>query len=569
MTQEEKYKIISDDYTDLFIAYNRNPKLLERYPGATTHIMNSRYAIAYVPSSILNVDFFKRYGDSPIPHFFGLTSEKSIEAVGINRLRSTPNLNLRGEGVLVGIIDTGIDYTNPIFIRPDGTSKIAALWDQSIDSDNQFPANTFYGTEYTREQINQALKSVNPFDIVPSKDIIGHGTMLAGIAVGSEVPASDFSGVAPDADLIIVKLKEAKNALRKFMEYPLDVPCYQENDIMWAVQYMTETAMNLNRPLSICIGLGSSQGPHNGRGPLNELLSLVGDFLKMAISISVGNEGNKRRHFYGTVDPSAGYTTAELNIGVGEQGFLIAFWGAAPDTYTVNVVSPSGESTGRIAESIQTNQQISFVFETTKLSIDNQIIGTHAGEQVIVFRFHDPNPGIWVFQVYGKGDLAGSFHMWLPNDGFISDNTYFTESNPYTTITSPGDSSIPITVTSYNPDNEVLYQGASRGYTADNSIKPELAAPGVDIIVPDLQHKFTTASGTGVAAAFTAGVAAMMLEWGVVKGFYSEISTVDIKKFLIRGAKRSKQLQYPNRDWGYGIIDVYNVFNILRTSFLK
>lgn len=312
----------------------------------------------------MNVDFFKRYGDSPIPHFFGLTSEKSIEAAGINRLRRTPNLNLRGKGVLVGIIDTGIDYTNPIFIRPDGTSKIAALWDQSIDSDNQFPANTFYGTEYTREQINQALKSANPFDIVPSKDIIGHGTMLAGIAVGSEVPASELSGVAPDADLIVIKLKEAKNALRKFMEYPLDVPCYQENDIMWAVQYMIETAMNLNRPLSICIGLGSSQGPHNGRGPLN-------------------------------------------------------------------------------------------------------------------------------------------------------------------------------------------------------------AAPGVDIIVPDLQHKFTTASGTGVAAAFTAGVAAMMLEWGVVKGFYSEINTVDIKKFLIRGAKRSKQLQYPNRDWGYGIIDVYNVFNILRTSFLK
>lgn len=567
MTQEERYKITSNDFTDLFLTYNRNPKLLERFPGAPTLVLNSRYAIAYVPASILNDNFLKQYGNSLLPQCYGLTSEISLEDTGINKLRSFPELNLRGKGVLVGIIDTGIDYTNPIFRRADGTTKIEALWDQTIDSENQYPENMYYGTEYRKEQINQALSSANPLDIVTSYDEIGHGTMLAGIAAGSEVPESSFSGVAPDADLIIVKLKQAKTALTRFYEIPSGVPCYQENDILWGLQYIVDTVRKIGRPIAICIGLGTAQGPHNGRGPLNDIMAIYGDLPGLAITVSAGNEGNMRRHFLGSIDPAVGYSTVDLNIGDQEHGFTLSFWGTAPNSYSLDVRSPSGEYSGRITETLQASQQIRYIFDATTISIDYQILGSHSGEQLISIRFHNPSPGLWEFQVYSGGDIPGTFHMWLPMDGFITKDTFFMQSNPYTTVTSPGDSTIPITVTAYNTDTEALYQEAGRGYTRSNTIKPELAAPGVNLVVPTLDQKFTTASGTGLAAAFTAGVAAMMQEWGNLKNLYPALDSIDIKVFLIRGAKRSKQLQYPNRDWGFGIIDVYNSFNILKSSF--
>lgn len=567
MTQEERYRIISNDYADLFIEYNRNEKLLNRFPNAVTNAITDRYAVVYTPADILTRDFINKYGYAPLPRCYGITSIASLEASGVQQLRSLPNYNLRGQGVLVAIIDTGIDYSNPIFIKEDGTSKIIALWDQTVESEKQYPADFFYGTEYSREQINSALKGENPLSIVPSVDEVGHGTMLAGIIAGSEVSGSNFSGVVPEADMIIVKLKPAKQNLKDFFIIPADVPCYQENDIVFAIKYITDMAAKLKRPCALCIGLGSSQGSHDVREPLDYITSYISNFLGFAVVVAAGNEGNKKRHFFSTISPSAEIGTVELNIGVNEKGFSMELWGKEPNTYSIDILTPSGEYIPRIAESLRTNQEIRFIFETTTISVNYRLIEMHTGVQLILLRFRNPSPGIWKFQVYSRGDLPGSFHIWLPGDGFITEDTYFIKPDSYTTITSPGNAVTSITATAYNPDNDTLYDQASRGYSRTGVINPILAAPGVNMVVPTLSKGFTTASGTSLAAAYTAGISAIMLEWGIVRGFYPIMDTTVIKKYLIRGARRSKSLQYPNRDWGYGIIDLYNVFNVLRTDF--
>lgn len=567
MTQTEKNKIISNDYTDLFIIYNRNENLLNRFPGSTIQRMTTRFAVAYTPSTILNNNFISKYGYQPLPHLFGLTSDLSLETSGVNKLRRLPGSNLRGQGVLVAIMDTGIDYTNPIFQRGDGTSKIVALWDQTIDSENQYPDNYFYGTEFSTEQINQALSSDNPLAIVPSVDENGHGTMLAGIMAGSEVQDNDFSGVVPDSDLIVVKLKQAKQNLKDFFLIPADVPCYQENDIIWAILYILDVARKLKRPCAICIGLGSSQGSHDSKGILSNLIEVFANVPGLTITISAGNEGNKKRHFYSTVNPTIGSSTIELNVGANETGFSMEIWGNLPNTYSIDIQSPSGEFVPRIPESLETNQEVRFIFETTIISINYRLVETHTGEQLILLRFRNPVQGIWKFRVYSRGDLTGAFHVWLPMNGFISENTYFLQPDPSTTITSPGNAKTPLTITAYNPQNNALYEQASKGYTRDGVIKPELAAPGADIVVPTLTKGFTTASGTGIAAAHTAGITAIMLEWGIIGGFYPNMSTVVAKKYLIRGARRNSALVYPNQDWGYGIIDINNVFNVLKSDF--
>ncbi len=563
MTAEERERIVSEDYADLLISYSGDMNVFNRFEDATVHIINFFDAVVHVPVSQITDNTIVELGYSVMPSVFGPISEASLEASGIIRLRSIPNFNLRGQGVLIGIIDTGIDYTNPVFLRADNTTKIAALWDQTIQSGN-FPADTYYGTEYTSEQINEALQSENPREIVPTTDEVGHGTMVAGIAAGNEVPDSDFYGVAPDAELVVVKLKPAKRYLREFFRVPDTANCYQENDILFALDYVGDVAIRLNRPLAICIALGTSQGAHDGRGTLSSYLSLRAETLQVGIVVAAGNEGNARRHFSGTINPDVGRETMEIFVGENEPGFSLEIWGRSPGTFSIDIQTPSGEYVPQIIPRLDENRDITFIFEPTRILVDYQLIESQSGNQMILVRFTDPSPGIWRLNVYGRGSLATSFNAWLPMSGFISNDTYFIRSDPYTTILSLGNATVPITVTAYNLEDDSLYLDASRGYTATGAIKPDIAAPGVNITAPTTDGGFTGVTGTSASAAHTAGVAALFLEWAVVRGNQPDVNSTDIKIFMTRGARRELDIQYPNRDWGYGILDVYNIFDILR-----
>lgn len=476
-----------------------------------------------------------------------------------------PNFDLRGQGVLIGIIDTGIDYTNSIFQYADKTTRIAAIWDQTIISENP-PQGREYGTEYTREQLNSALQSDNPFEIVPTRDENGHGTMIAGIAGGSEVPESNFYGIATNAEFVVVKLKPAKQYLMKFFMIPEDALGFQENDILLAIGYLLDAAQQLKQPISIGITLGTSQGAHDGRRLLSTYLSLAATRRGVAVTIAVGNEGNKRRHYHGIVNPVTGYDTVELNIGENESGFSMELWGESPSLFSIDILSPSGEYIPRIVTGLNENREISFVFEATVIMLDYQLVESQSGDQLILIRFMKPAPGIWRFNVYERGDLHMGFHIWLPMGDMISNQTYFIQPDNYTTLLGSATAEVPITVTAYNPNNNALYLNASRGYSRSNTIKPELAAPGVNYTAPNLVQGYSSYTGTGVAAAHTSGIVAMILEWGIVKNNQPTLDSLGIKKFLIRGARRSAGLTYPNRDWGYGILDVFNVFDILRSE---
>lgn len=563
MTTEKGDRIFSNDYADLLIEYLGNYEVFEKYNDATVQIIDGFNAIVRVPIGQISDNTISLLGYYTMPALSGLISHTSLEASGITRLRNIPNLNLRGQGVLIGILDTGIDYTNPIFINADNTTKIAALWDQTI-TDVNFSTNTYYGTEYTREQINLALKSENPYEIVPSRDEIGHGTMLAGIAAGNTVIESGFSGIVPDAELVVVKMKPAKPYLKEFWRIPQNAVCYQENDILFALEYLEQVAIKLNRPMSICVAVGTSLGSHDSTGTLPYNLSVRSENFNFAITAAAGNEGNSKRHYKGLINPSLGHDKVELNVGENEDGFSMELWGDSPGLFSFDIITPSGEYIQRIVPRKNETLDISFIFEPTRIIIDYQIVEHQSGDQLILLRFTNPSPGIWTFVVYGKGDLSLSFHIWLPIEGFISNNTYFIRSDPYTTILSTGNAAEVITVTAYNPDNDGLYLNASRGYTRTGDIKPDITAPGVNITSPTLDQGFAEVSGTSSAAAHTTGVAAMLLEWGIVKGNLPFMTTADVKILMIRGARRNIDITYPNKDWGYGLLDVFNIFDSLR-----
>lgn len=517
-----------------------------------------------------------------IPSLFSPLDYNAMEASGILSAFNSPALNNQGKGVLIGLVDTGIDYRSPLFQNPDGTTRIAGIWDQSVPiEEDVLPAGvpdyypmggSSYGTEYTREQINEALASDDPLSLVSTQDTIGHGTFLAGLSAGSSIPQEDFTGAAPEAELAVVKLKPAKKYLRDFYLIPSDAPAFQENDIMMGIKYLRMMADRLKKPLVILLAMGSNSGSHIGTSPLSQVTQNYSGFFGIITVIACGNETGAAHHFYASIPAGTEYEDVEIRVGKeeAERGFVLELWAADADTYTVGFISPSGERISRIPIIANNETSIPFLLDATTITVNYQLIEAESGSQLIFMRFQTPAAGIWTVRVYNTQRFKGTFHMWLPVQGMISEETVFLRPDPYSTITVPGNSRLPITVGAYDTSTGGIYIHSSRGFTPNQIVKPELAAPGVNILGPSVGRKpgsdtpMTTRTGTSAAAAITAGAAANLLGWGIVEGNYPTMSEASVKSYLIRGAQRNPALTYPNREFGYGTLDLFQTFLRLR-----
>ena len=336
MDNLNRYKIISDNYFDLIVEYNGNLELLSQFLDEYSYIiLDERYAVIYVPLEESVDDAFYKYSYNNIPTCNGLMSSISLDSCSMAQVRNNESYNLDGNGVLIGIIDTGVDYTNPALLCQDGSTRITSIWDQSIDSDD-YPEGYYYGSQYSRDAINFALLQRNPFSYVPTRDEIGHGTALATIAGGSPKPETEFSGVATHNDFVIVKLKEAKDNIRSLLRIPRHRPCYQSNDIMFAIRYLMDEARRLRRPIAICIGVSTSQGSNVGLSRLDEYISRQGLEIGYVFLVPAGNEGYVGHHYKGIINDS-GYDEFRLNVGKGGEGFSMEFWGSAPNLYSVDL----------------------------------------------------------------------------------------------------------------------------------------------------------------------------------------------------------------------------------------
>ena len=459
----------------------------------------------------------------------------------------------------------GIDYTNPVFRDANGQSRILAIWDQTIQEGSP-PEGFLYGTEYTREDINRALAAQDPYSVVSSRDEIGHGSAMAGVAAGSILvngSSSAYVGAAPDADILVVKLKEAKQYLRDFYLVPQGVPAFQENDIMLAVKYADGFARLFRRPVVICLGLGTSFGDHAGNSALARYLRWVGVKRNRAVVVCGGNEGNAAHHYQGALEkrttaaPSG--VNVEIRVAEDVRGFFLELWGSVPDVFHVTVRSPGGETipAGRLG--VRQSITYGFVYERTRVTVDSVLVEPASGEELILFRVQDPTPGIWTFRVEAVGEVHnGTFHMWLPITAFMSSQVYFLESTPYTTLTEPSMAADIISVSTYNAANNSFYAESGRGFSRLGDIRPDFAAPGVNI-----STIYGKQTGSSLAAAITAGAVAQFMQWAIVEGNNELVESREIKNYLIRGASRSSDLSYPNREWGYGRLNMVGTFDAL------
>ncbi len=568
----------SEDYAD-FLYRHGNSSLsdLERFTenGCFSYI-NEEFAVLHVPLREIAPISLQNYPYSSIPALYGLLDSTSMEASGILPAFRQPALNSRGEGVIIGFIDTGIDYTNPLFQNPDGSTRILGIWDQTLNGDgfevtgsSGFPFRFLYGREFLQASINEALRSEDPLQVVPSADENGHGTFLAGIAAGSEAPDMSFIGAAPSCYLGVVKLKPAKRYLREFYRIQDDAAAFQSTDIMMGITWLLSLAFRYAMPLVICLGVGSNQGGHDGFSPLARVINRLQIFLGVSVICAAGNEAGRHHHYVGQIPETAAYDEAELRVGEKERGFDVELWANLPEIYTVGLVSPAGESIDRIPLRPGETETVRFAIERSTVTVVYENIIGGQNSYLALLRFTDPSPGIWRIRVYPTVTITGIYHMWLPIHGFVRDDTVFLRSDPFTTITSPGNSPFAITASTCSHLNESLYIHSSRGYTRDGRIKPDLAAPGVEVYGPGISsvpgvYPMLRATGSSAAAAHLAGAVADLYSWGYVNGNDPYISNSVVKAYLTRGAKRNPSYTYPSREWGYGILDLYQALLSLR-----
>ena len=564
----------SEEIADFIVRYSPRAvdSLYELAQTRCVNLVSQEYAIVHAPLSGVLPLSFTQHTYSAIPKLYGLQDTTALEATGILPVFSQPNLMSTGQGILIGMIDTGIDYTNPLFQNPDGTSRILRLWDQTIESENTPEAvagfQPFYGTVYSQEDLNRALASEQPLELVPSTDTSGHGTFLAGVAAGRQIQSpTTFSGAAPDAALAVVRLKPAKQYLREFFAVPPDADAYQENDIMAAAAFLLGVAGQYQMPLVLCLGVGTSQGSHSGISPLAMQLQALSGTRGFACVTGAGNETGFRHHYFGNLSPDQEYEDVELRVADSTSGFSMELWADVSELYTVGFVSPSGEVIERIPMTVGQETTISFQLDATRILISYQITESSSGRFLAFLRFTGPAPGIWHIRVYPTLFVAGQFHIWLPMQGFLTEDTGFLRPDPDITITDPGNAPLLLTVSTYNHVTGSLYIHSSRGFTATGQIKPDFAAPGVEVQGPGIPpgtSRLSRQTGSSVATAITAGAVACLFSWGFTQGNDMTLTSISVKSILIRGAERKDAFRYPNSQWGYGTLNLYRAFLQMR-----
>ena len=487
-------------------------------------------------------------GYATIPKLYGLMEDTDLtvlEEIGATRVLGLDNLKADGSGVLIGYIDTGIDYTKSVFINEIGNTYIETIWDQNTDE------------VYDKHLINEALRAnrdgKDPYEIVPQRDENGHGTMLASLRI------------ALKSSIAMVKLKPAKKYLKDFYLVKDDAVCYQENDIMLGVKFLKDKANELKMPLVIVIGLGTANGSRTGDSPLSDMLDKLTLQPGMSVVTCTGNEADTKGHYKGRISSALAPDVFEINVSDKGKGFFLEIWAESLDILSVSVESPSGESVPRIPARMGTRLEYSFLYEGSRLSVDYQIAENISGMEVVYLTLKDPTPGVWKISVYSLTDIKGTYNAWLPLEQFLDQETFFLRPDPDITLTEPSCASRVISVGGYNHKTGGSFLSSGRGFTSDGKIKPELIAPAKDILTVK-PIGFVTSSGTSLAAAITASAVALLFSYAVNKQETQLLYQTDVKAALIRGAVRNPRNTYPNQIEGFGKLNILGAFEQFRKS---
>lgn len=509
--------------------------LRTRYPQIRIRELLNQYAVLIVPETLVDAvsqETVIEYVEKPKQLYFELQAGKAASCINAVQQGMNNPFGLFGKGTIVAVIDTGIRAESMEFRNADGSTRILNIWDQTT------------GTEYDRSQIDEALQNETKDTAgIPGVDVLGHGTQVAAIACGS-------SGVAAQADILVVKLGlAAKNGFPRTTQ------------LMEALDYVVRKAIDYGKPLAVNISFGNNYGDHTGSSLLENFINDIADSWKCSICIGSGNEGLGAVHTGGTLTEDM-EETVELAVSSYETGLSIQIWKDYWDDIAVEIIAPSGRNLGRIQENSRVSriryedmELLTYFGEPSPFRIRQEIYIDMIPQTVYI------QSGLWKFRLIPRSIRNGRYDMWLPAQGALNFGTGFTSPDSASTFTTPSAAAKAVTVGAYDAGTGSAAPFSGRGYIVEIGgslmVKPELAAPGVNVLVPSVSG-MARVSGTSYATPFVTGSAALLMEWGIVRGNDAFLYGEKLKAYLIKGAEPLAGAAVPDTQTGWGRLCLKN-----------
>lgn len=506
-----------------------------RYPQIRIRELLNQYAVLIVPETLVDAvsqETVIEYVEKPKQLYFELQAGKAASCINAVQQGMNNPFGLFGKGTIVAVIDTGIRAESMEFRNADGSTRILNIWDQTT------------GTEYDRSQIDEALQNETKDTAgIPGADVLGHGTQVAAIACGS-------SGVAAQADILVVKLGlAAKNGFPRTTQ------------LMEALDYVVRKAIDYGKPLAVNISFGNNYGDHTGSSLLENFINDIADSWKCSICIGSGNEGLGAVHTGGTLTEDT-EETVELAVSSYETGLSIQIWKDYWDDIAVEIIAPSGRNLGRIQENSRVSriryedmELLTYFGEPSPFRIRQEIYIDMIPQTVYI------QSGLWKLRLIPRSIRNGRYDMWLPAQGALNFGTGFTSPDSASTFTIPSAAAKAVTVGAYDAGTGSAAPFSGQGYIVEIGgslmVKPELAAPGVNVLVPSVSG-MARVSGTSYATPFVTGSAALLMEWGIVRGNDAFLYGEKLKAYLIKGAEPLTGAAVPDTQTGWGRLCLKN-----------
>ncbi len=540
-----------EEPVEIIIKYHGSLDDIALQLDAFAEKLNENYAILTMPAyripslfQITNIEYYE------LPKTVNFQMRRAMINSCIYPVQDASSYGLTGKGVIVAIIDSGIDYTHRDFRNADGTSRIIYLWDQMAEGSP--PAGFRIGHLYTKADIDLALSSDDPLSVVPEQDFIGHGTAVAGIAAGNGMASDGVErGAAPEADLLIVKLTET--GVTGFSK---------STAIMRGIKFCIDIAVGLEMPVSINISYGTNDGAHDGSSLFESYLDSEAVRWKNVISVAAGNEASAAHHYSGVITEGE---TLNIEIAIGENynELFMSLWKNFADTIHFELIAPSGRSTGTIYEYQRTTRVL---VDGVQLQILNGQPNHYNFDQEIYFSLISTvrpiRAEIWRLSITGEQIINGKFNIWLPISDTERQSTAFLLPNIENTLTIPATSSRVIGVGAYDHLLRTIAAFSGRGLPYGTfGQKPDIVAPGVNVLTTVPGGGYDRFSGTSLSAPFVTGAAALMMQWGIVMNNDLFLYGQRVKAFLCRNAEKFFPIDYPNSIWGYGALNLCNTMD--------